>query len=92
MTRESVPGKRSMNALSLCTGIGGMDIAAQAAGINIIAMCEIDTFCRQILKKHWPHVPVFEDLAMLSGEVIERETGISAAAIDIIFAGFPCQR
>ena len=80
-----------MNALSLCTGIGGMDLAAEAAGIKVVAMVEIDQFCRKVLRKHWPKVPILEDLTTLSGEVIERETGIPSTAINIIFGGFPCQ-
>jgi len=81
-----------MNALSICTGIGGIDIAAETAGIKIVAMCEIDAFCRKVLKKHWPRVPIFEDVTTITREVIERETGTPAEAINLIFGGFPCQR
>lgn len=82
---------KAMTGLSLCSGIGGMDLAFEAAGGKVAAMCEIDPFCRAILRKHWPDVPIFEDLTTLSGEVIEREAGILSTAIDIIFGGFPCQ-
>lgn len=72
------------NALSLFSGIGGLDLAAEAAGIRTIAMCEKDAFCRKVLRKHWPDVPIFEDIKTLRGEDI-------GAPIDVIHGGPPCQ-
>ena len=63
---------------------GGLDLAAEAAGIEIAAMCEIEPFCRTILNKRWPGVPVIEDVRTIRGEDY-------AGAIDIVFGGFPCQ-
>lgn len=40
-----------MKALSLFSGIGGLDLAAEAAGIETAAMCEIDDFATAILKR-----------------------------------------
>lgn len=73
-----------MKALSLFSGIGGLDLAAEAAGIEIAAMCEIEPFCRAILNKRWLGVPVIEDVRTIRGEDY-------AGAIDIVFGGFPCQ-
>lgn len=73
-----------MRALSLFSGIGGLDLAAEAAGIEIAAMCEIEPFCRTILSKRWPGVPVIEDVRTIRGEDY-------AGAIDVVFGGFPCQ-
>lgn len=72
-----------MKALSLFSGIGGLDLAAEWAGIRPVGFCEIDPFCRNVLKKHWPYVPVFNDILNLSGDDI--------GAVDIIYGGFPCQ-
>jgi DNA (cytosine-5)-methyltransferase 1 len=41
-----------MNALSLFSGIGGLDLAAEWAGIHTVAMCEHDSFRRDVLRKH----------------------------------------
>lgn len=73
-----------MRALSLFSGVGGLDLAAEAAGIEIAAMCEIEPFCRTIIHKRWPGVPVIEDVRTIRGEDY-------AGAIDIVFGGFPCQ-
>ena len=78
-----------MNGLSLCSGIGGLDIAFEKAGGKILAFCELDAFCQKVLRKHWPDVPIFGDIRQLSMEVIENE-GIRSA-VDIIYGGFPCQ-
>jgi DNA (cytosine-5)-methyltransferase 1 len=77
MTDEKLTG------LSLFTGIGGLDIAFEAAGGRITAMCERDEFCRTILKKRWPGIPIYPDVTTLRGEDI--------GTVDVIFGGFPCQ-
>jgi DNA (cytosine-5)-methyltransferase 1 len=77
-----------MNALSLSSGIGGLDLAAEATGILTIAMCERDPFCRAVLRKHWPDVPVFEDVRQLSKEVL---VNAGAPPVELIHGGFPCQ-
>lgn len=62
---------------------GGLDLAAEAAGIEIAAMCEIEPFCRMVLRKHWPEMPIFHDICEVRGDEFGR--------VDIIFGGFPCQ-
>jgi DNA (cytosine-5)-methyltransferase 1 len=79
-----------MNALSLFSGIGGLDLAAEAAGIRTIAMCEKDAFCRGVLRRHWPDVPIYEDIFALSGKEVVGH-GDSRKRISVIHGGFPCQ-
>ena len=69
--------------LSLFSGIGGLDLAFEWAGGKVSAMCEIEPFCRKVLRKHWPNVPLFEDVRELKGSDV--------GAVDIIYGGFPCQ-
>lgn len=50
--------------LSLFSGIGGFETAARYVwpDIEIVAMCEREPFCRQVLEKHFPGVPIVEDV------------------------------
>ncbi len=63
-----------MNALthiSLFTGIGGIDLAAEWAGFETVLMVENNTYCQKVLKKHWPDVPILEDIFNVKRETIE---------------------
>lgn len=69
--------------LSLFSGIGGADLAAQWAGFETVAFVERDKFCQQVLKKHWPEVPIYDDVKEFSGE--------SFRGVTVLSGGFPCQ-
>lgn len=73
-----------MNHLSLFSGIGGIDLAAEWAGMKTVAFVEQNKFCQKVLAKHWPHVPIFDDVKTISAKDIHEP-------IDIISGGFPCQ-
>ena len=77
-----------MKGLSLCSGIGGLDLAFNWAGGEILAFCEIEPFCQKVLRKHWPDVPIFSDIHELTKEVLTN--GGLSEAVDIIYGGFPC--
>ena len=47
---------------SLFSGIGGFDLAAEWAGWSNAFTCEIDGFCRKILKYHFPKSIHYEDI------------------------------
>lgn len=72
-----------MKALSLFSGIGGLDIAAQNCGIETVAFCEIEPFPCEILKKRFPRVPILPDVRKVNGH--------DFGTVDVIFGGFPCQ-
>lgn len=73
--------------LDLFSGIGGFSLGLERAGMKTVAFCEIDPFCRQRLRRHWPDVPIYEDVRDLTADTLSRD-GI---AIDAIAGGFPCQ-
>ena len=77
-----------MRCLSLFSGIGGIDLAAQAVGFEIAAFCEIDPFCRSILHQHWPDVPLYSDVKEVSYDRLERDGRLP---IDLVYGGVPCQ-
>ena len=77
-----------MRALSLFSGIGGLDIAAVNHGIEVAAMCEIEPYAVSVLKKRFPGVPVYNDIRKITAKGLMAD-GIGA--IVIVFGGFPCQ-
>jgi DNA (cytosine-5)-methyltransferase 1 len=75
-----------MRVLSLFSGIGGMDLGLERAGMTVVGQCEIDPYCRKVLAKHWPGAPCWDDVTTLTGEWIEQNCG----GVDVIAGGFPC--
>ena len=73
-----------MRHLDLFSGIGGFALAAQWAGINTVAFCEIEPYAEKILKKNFPDVPIYSNIYELKRRDID-------GTIDIITGGFPCQ-
>ena len=72
-----------MKLASFFTGIGGFDLGFERAGAEVVFQCEIDTHCQQVLRRHWPKVP-------LHGDILNLEPGEIPNA-DIWSAGWPCQ-
>ena len=73
-----------MKLLDLFSGIGGFSLAAEWAGIETVAFCEIDSYAQKVLKKNFPDIPIFEDINKLNRGDID-------GTVDIISGGFPCQ-
>jgi len=76
-----------MKVLDLFSGIGGFSLGLERAGFETVAFCEIDKKAHKVLQKHWPHVPIFEDVQTLTKKALD-DQGI---AVDVICGGFPCQ-
>lgn len=79
-----------MNTLSLFSGIAGIDLAAEWAGMQTIAFCEREPFPQKVLKKRWPDVPIYDDVCTLTKARLEAD-GIDTRAIGLISARYPCQ-
>lgn len=75
--------------LSLFSGIGGLDLAAEWAGIQTVGQCEWAEYPTKILEKYWPQVPRWRDIKTLTGDDFYAKTG--RRTVDIISGGFPCQ-
>ena len=72
----------ALRVLDLFSGIGGFSLGLERAGMRTVAFCEIDRKCQRVLRRHWPHVPVFDDVRTLDATALE---------IDVVCGGFPCQ-
>jgi DNA (cytosine-5)-methyltransferase 1 len=68
---------------SLFSGIGGLDLGLERAGMNVIWQSEIDPYASRVLKKHWPEVPNYGDIKTINWGDIVRP--------DVICGGYPCQ-
>lgn len=74
----------TLRTLDLFSGIGGFSLGLErTGGFQTVAFCEIDPFCRKVLAKHWPDVPIHDDVIKLRGEDV--------GPVDVICGGFPCQ-
>lgn len=76
-----------MKVLDLFSGIGGMSLGLERAGMQTVAFCEIEEFPRRVLAKHWPEVPCYDDVRLLD----ESQLAADGISVDAIAGGFPCQ-
>ena len=67
---------------SLFAGIGGIDLGLERVGFRTAWFCERDKFCQQVLAKHWPSVPCYDDV---------QDLGEDTPRVDVLAGGFPCQ-
>jgi DNA (cytosine-5)-methyltransferase 1 len=68
---------------SLFSGIGGLDLGLERAGMQVIWQSEIDKYATRVLAKHWPTIPNLGDVTTIDWSTVEPP--------DLICGGYPCQ-
>ncbi len=68
---------------SLFSGIGGIDLGLERAGMTVKWHSEIDPYACRVLKKHWPDVPNLGNIKEIDWATVE--------PVDVIAGGYPCQ-
>jgi DNA-cytosine methyltransferase len=68
---------------SLFSGIGGIDLGLERAGMTVKWHSEIDPYACRVLKKHWPDVPNLGNIKEINWKEVEK--------VDVICGGYPCQ-
>ena len=68
---------------SLFSGAGLCDLGFHRAGFEHQFFCEVDPYCRSVLERHWPGVPIYNDIRAIAPEQLPR--------VDVLSGGFPCQ-
>lgn len=93
---------RKLKILDLFSGIGGFSLGLEkTGGFETVAFCEIDSYCQQVLKKHWPETPIYSDVSRLyyrnntlfavGKDTDEKYKILEKTSVDVICGGFPCQ-
>lgn len=77
----------TLNYLSLFSGIGGIDLGLDRAGMRCVGQVEIDPYCQRVLARHWTEVPRHDDVHTAIGWWRSQPR----PAVDLVAGGFPCQ-
>jgi len=73
-----------LRVLDLFSGIGGFSLGLEWAGMETVAFCEQDEYCKKVLGRHWPDVPIHNDIKELDGNEYR-------GSVELVCGGFPCQ-
>ena len=71
-----------MRVGSLFSGIGGLDLGLERAGMTVAWQSEIDPHACRVLSKHWPNTPNLGDITTIEWSEVE--------PVDVICGGYPC--
>lgn len=77
-------GSVDLTLLDLFSGIGGFSLAAHWAGFRTVQFVEINPYCQRVLAKHWPEVPIHDDITTF-------DPAVHAGRVTVLTGGFPCQ-
>ncbi|MEU8631447.1 DNA cytosine methyltransferase [Amycolatopsis sp. NPDC048633] len=77
----------AMTVLGLFSGIGGLELGLERAGMTTVGQVELDPFCRTVLQRHFPEVPRHDDVRT----AVPWWHSQARPRVDVVAGGFPCQ-
>lgn len=83
---------RRLTAISLYTGIGGLDFGFEAAGFETAAAIELDAVSCRTLRLNRPQWGLLEgDIHDIPSDAILARAGLQPSEADVLIGGPPCQ-
>jgi len=84
--------KKRFEAISLFSGLGGLDLGIERAGFRILAQVDNDPFCIETLRKNWKKTVIEDrDVSEVKGSSLLRKIKRSRGKVDLIVGGPSCQ-
>lgn len=81
-----------MKAISLFSGIGGLDFGFEAAGFETRVALELDRHCCQAIRRNRPNWKVIEgDVNAVPSSDVLAHAGLGRGEADVLIGGPPCQ-
>jgi DNA (cytosine-5)-methyltransferase 1 len=90
-----------MKAISLFSGVGGLDLGFERAGIETVLQAEQEPWALEVLARHWPETERVTDVRDVGDGYLQQlrvarsgtdtERWGERSDIDLIYGGFPCQ-
>lgn len=77
----------ALNVLSVFSGIGGIELGLERAGMTTVGQVEINPFCQRVLAHHWPEVPRHDDVRTAPAWWAAEPR----PPVHVVAGGFPCQ-
>lgn len=77
---------KSYSVLSCFSGLAGLcKLGIHCAGLSnrfqVTQFVEKSTYCQQVLRRHFPHIPIHDDICTFNAEL---------GSFDVVVGGFPC--
>jgi DNA (cytosine-5)-methyltransferase 1 len=76
-------------AVSLFAGVGGIDLALERAGFDVVAAVEIDKAARGVIADRMPSTTLFDDVTKVSADDLRAAGFVPDRGL--LAAGWPCQ-
>lgn len=80
-----------LKAISLFTGVGGLDFGFEAAGFTTAVAVDLDAVCCRTLRLNGPWPVIEDDIHNVTSETILKTAKLKRGSADVLIGGPPCQ-